>query len=33
MRWCDRWMLRVSCQVYNKSNDYEHVGDVIQRLE
>ena len=32
MHWCGRWLLRVSCQVYNVPEDYERVVAVIGEL-
>jgi len=32
MRWNDRTMLRVSCQVYNTPAEYERLAEAIERL-
>ncbi len=33
MRWNGRTMLRVSCQVYNRPQEYERLADVVEKIK
>jgi hypothetical protein len=32
MFWQNQWHLRVSCQVYNRAEEYERLGETVGRL-